>query len=945
MLSSIRNTLAIGTAAAAILAAPAAWAGTIEGSVVDDTGTRALQSAQVRILELDRVASTMRDGAFRFVDVPGGTYTVEVRYVGAEPETQTVTVPETGTVRPMFTLGGSAQNILVIGQLANQASALSRKREGDGVSSVLTRDAIGQFPDQNVAESLRRLPGLNILNDQGEGRFVSVRGLSPNLNSSSINGARIPAPESDTRSVALDVISSDQIESIEVKKSLTPDMDADTIGASIEINTVSAFDRKRDLYTARVEGSYNRLADTLTPKLGFDFSTKLSDDFGIAGGVSYYKRKFETDNVEAEDWKLDDDGNALFEEIQYRDYDVERERLSASLSFDWRASDTTELYLRGLYSQFDDHEFRRRLTFDLGDFDTVSFGGGNALGFTASDDAEIQVERDIKDRAESQKIRSIVLGGETDAGDWRFEYAGSYARSTERENDSIDPTTFDRDFATEGDGDNFGLVFDLTNPRIPTFTVDARADLFADPAQYALNDVEVTRLSASQDEEFALWADIGRTFALASGDFTVQAGAKARWREKSYDFNVQFYEDATGEYTLADVLGRSTYRLQGIDPVADFTAPTRYFFDNFGDFELQEIDSTFDSAVEDYVNKEDVYAGYALGRWDSETWRIIAGVRMEHTRNDISANLTELIEEGAEYDGAVLDDDIVVITPNRFERDYTDWLPSVNMRYEPVRNLVFRAAGYKSLVRPNLADLAPRFIVEENDDNEREGEFGNPGLRPYKAWNLDAAAEYYFTGNGAITANVFYKDVKNFIVDRQLNEEDSPYSGIDFTEAVVPVNGRSATVFGAEFGFSSALAFLPAPLDGLVVQANYTYTDAQGTLDDGREIPLPTASKHTFNAVLGYEKGPVSLRVAGTFRDKYLDELGSEAEEDRYVDDLFQIDASARYRLTRQIQLYWEWVNANDADFFAYQNLGGARRLLQYEEYDWTMKFGARFNF
>src|SRR5690606_29827280 len=109
-------------------------------------------------------------------------------------------------------------------------------------------------------------------NDQGEGRFVSVRGLDPELNATSLNGVRLPAPEADVRSVALDVVSSDIIESIEVKKSLTPDMDADTIGASIEIKTTSAFDRKKDLYTAKIEGSYNDYFGEVTPKGSFDFA-------------------------------------------------------------------------------------------------------------------------------------------------------------------------------------------------------------------------------------------------------------------------------------------------------------------------------------------------------------------------------------------------------------------------------------------------------------------------------------------------------------------------------------------------------------------------------------------------------------------------------------------------------------------------------------------------
>src|SRR5690606_28194347 len=124
-------------------------------------------------------------------------------------------------------------------------------------------------------------------------------------------------------------------------------------GASIEINTTSAFDRKKDLYSVKLEGSYNDYADALTPKGSVDFSTRVTDRFGIAGGFSYYRRKFETDNIEGADWGIDDAGNAYAAEMQYRDYDVERKRVGGSLSFDWQATDTTKLYARGLYSEFE----------------------------------------------------------------------------------------------------------------------------------------------------------------------------------------------------------------------------------------------------------------------------------------------------------------------------------------------------------------------------------------------------------------------------------------------------------------------------------------------------------------------------------------------------------------------------------------------------------------
>jgi len=942
-ISNFRKELLIGSAAVLLALPGTAWAGTVNGVVSDPSDTRGLQSAQVRIVELDRVVTTDRDGSYRFPDVPAGTYTLEARYIGADTSQTSITVTETGTTTADIVLQtGNGEEILVIGQGANQASSLSRKREADGVSSVLTRDAIGQFPDQNVAESLRRVSGVNILNDQGEGRFVSVRGLDPNLNASSLNGVRIPSPESDVRSVALDVISSDLIESIEIKKSLTPDMDGDTIGASIEIKTVSAFDRKKDLLTGKIEGSYNDYADHISPKGSIDFFTRLTDDIGVAGGLSYYKRKFETDNIEAEGWDVNDDGVVYAEEVQYRDYDVERERISASLSFDFRASDSTELYARGIYSQFDDQEFRGRTTFKLDE--EASSGDANSALFDDAD-GEIEIERDIKDRMESQKIRSVVLGGKTETGPWKIEYSGSWSKSSEYENGSLDPTTFSNAFENDG----VSVLFDYSDPRIPLYSFASGGALANDASVYELDDVELTTLSDARDEEYSARLDVSHSFAMNGGDFTVQGGFKGRWREKSHDNNVEFYEDGSGNYTLADVLGTQTYRITDLGPVASHTGPTEYFRANFGDFELQETDSQFDSAVSDYVNQEDIYAGYLLGRWDSDKLRVIGGVRFERTENVISANTVTLVEEDATFGGVLFTEDTVVVAPNSFSRSYDDWLPSLNIRFEPQRNLVLRAAGYRSVVRPNLSNLAPRFAVEQNDDDEREGEFGNPELKPNEAWNFDASLEYYMNSNGALTGAVFYKDIKDYIVDTV--QRDGVFNGIAYDEAVIPINGDEAKVFGFEASFAQSLSFLPSPLDGLLVQANYTYTDATGTVftdgdqTDPREIPLPATARHTFNVVLGYDKGPLDIRLAGTYRDRYLDEIADEAALDRYVDNHFQLDLSAKYKLTKNIKLFYEWVNINHAKYYAYNNFGGQRNPYQFEEDSWTMKGGVRVTF
>lgn len=916
-------------------------AGSLSGRVSDASGVKSLQSAEVEIVELQRRAETGSDGVFRFGDVPDGSYTLRTQYVGA-PALETKVDVAGDTRSPDIRLGTARndgayiENVLVVGQHASLASALSRQRAADGVESVLSRDGIGQFPDQNAAESLRRVAGINVLNDQGEGRFVAVRGLSPDMNAASINGARVPAPEADVRSVALDVIPAELIESIEIKKSLTPDMDGDTIGASIEIRTTSAFDRKEPFLSFSGEGSFNDLSSDWSPKGSLDFSRMIGDRLGIAGGLSYYKRQFSTDNIEMDGWDVSD-GVAFADTVEYRDYDVERQRLGGSLSLDYRASDNTTLYARLLRSEFEDQEYRGRLIFEM-DADPNS-GGANVASFSDAD-GEIKTVRDIKDRFEKQTITSLNLGGETFAGAWTFKYNGSWSAAKEREAGSLDPVEFQREF--DGD-DELDVSFDYSNWRLPRYTLSGNnAAAVDDASEFEFDKIERTTLSLAEDEELAARFDIARDFALSEGLFTLQFGGKARQREKTFDKQADIFDGFDGDFTLADVAGAPSYGLNNIGTVPSGPAVRDFINRNIAGFELNDIDSAFDSNVEDFRVDEDIYAGYLLGRLDRGALRLVGGVRVEQTRNDIRASRVELVEDE--------DDTVVNVTPTRFDRDYTNVLPSLNVRYQAADDVLLRAGVYRSLVRPQIGQLAPRFVVEqtveENDDGEvevlREGTFGNPELQPYDAWNLDLSAEWYLGNNGVLQAGVFYKRIEDFIVD--VVYQDSEFLGVAFSEATIPQNGDQAKVKGVELNYQQPLSFLPAPFDGVLVGFNYTYTDAEGDFD-GRTIALPMASENTFNASLGYEQGPLSFRLTAAYRDKYLDELGGSSEEDRYVTDHIQFDLSARYRVTPQFQVFADFVNLGDEPYVAYQNLGGRKRLLQYEEYSWTAKTGFRYTF
>ncbi|MFN3229476.1 MAG: TonB-dependent receptor domain-containing protein, partial [Asticcacaulis sp.] len=227
-------------------------------------------------------------------------------------------------------------------------------------------------------------------------------------------------------------------------------------------------------------------------------------------------------------------------------------------------------------------------------------------------------------------------------------------------------------------------------------------------------------------------------------------------------------------------------------------------------------------------------------------------------------------------------------------------------------------------------------------DEDMEGTLGNPNLKPFRATNFDASVEYYFRPDAVVQAGIFMKDVKNFIVDATFKK--GTYNGIAYEEVTQAINGDTAEIRGFEFAYAQAYTFLPAPFDGLLASVNYTFTDTEGKVN-GRTIALPTSAKNTYNLVLGYEKGPLSLRAAAAYRSGYLDELGAKPEEDRYVKDHTQIDLSAKYRVTKNLRVFAELVNANDATYTAYQKGPKGDRLLQYEEYSWTGKLGIKFNY
>lgn len=783
------------------------------------------------------------------------------------------------------------ETVRVIGQAASIDKALASQKAADNIETTVNADAIGQLPDANVSESLQRLPGVSIERDQGEGRFVRVRGLAPDFNAATLNGIQTPAPEADKRAVALDVVPADLIESLTVVKSLTPDMDANSLGGTIEVKTLSAFDRDGYYLSLSGKGSYNDNVDETSPELSMAASNQFSigdgdRNLGIAGGISWGKRDFGSDNVETGGaWDFDS-GNAL-EEFEQRDYAITRERLGMALNFDYLLSDNTSLYLRTLYSRFTDNEIRQANIFE---FDEAMVAGQRG---------DVAVAKELKDREETQEISSFVFGGQHFWGDdWIMDFQAGYSTASEKTPQEINAT-----FETDDDLANGGF----SNTRKPLLLAP---DGFADAGNYSLAEIEEAN-SDTEDTQTDLKLDFTRQLYWNDQPASIKFGAKLSQRDKEGDVNIWTHEP---DASLTDYRENVDYALGPFGPGINSSVSSL-----LGDGEFQVVDS----AIEDYRISEDKQAAYLMGTVDLRDLRILGGLRYEGT--DFRARGFGSTDEE--------------ITVERFDNDEDHWLPALHLRYQLANNTIARAAVTRSVVRPVFEQLLPSFEVDGD-----EAYFGNPELKSLESSNFDLGIEHYMGRAGVVSAFLFYKDIDNFAY---LTDRGNEFA--EFSEAETWENGEGATLHGLELAYSKQLSELPAPFNGMLLGANVTLVDSEAQIESWdedagavrrRDIALPSQSDVTGNLVLGYENRALSLRLAANYTGNYLQEVSDPLDKryDIYTDDHVQLDFTGHYFLTDELQLTFEAINITDEPFYAYT--GKKRFNAQYEEYGPTYKLG-----
>lgn len=869
-------------------AASAQDAGRVDGRATEAETGQPLAGALVVLEDVSIRAVTDAAGRFSLAPVAPGTHTVVVSYLGRQTQRHTVTVRagEAASVAVAVPVQAiTLEGVTVLGMRARtQARALNQQMNAPNIINVVAADQMGRFPDASAPEAVQRIPGVSIARDQGEGRYIQIRGASPAGTQVTLNGVQVPSPEGEARQIALDAVPVDLLDAIEVTKAILPSMDADAVGGAVNLVTRRA--PSTGVFSAEAAGGYSALREE--PSYGGALTLGdrwMGDRLGAVVTGSFNERDFGSDDLEPAydlgDAGMDDDA---LEELQVRHYTLRRRRVGATGSVDFQAAPSSSLTLTGVFSQLQDHEQRRNFV--------------NAVS-----DEELQFSH--KNRLEELETYNLSLAGDHRLGGVRVEHGLAWTRSLEH-------TPFDNEITfVQGD-----VAFDpsLADPR----HVRANPSAGALAGDYAFDEISLSR-SDTRNTEWMGSLDLSLPLGFAGAELRFGGRLRDRTKLQSVDTDAAELADGADDILLGRQVGAAWdggLRYPGAYPQMPFsTRPdeVKGFADRFG--ASLETERDLEEDTNDYDLDERVTAGYLMADIAlAPSLRLLPGVRYEHT---------DFHSAGFDFDP-----DAETLTPAEAENAYGNWFPMAHLRWEIRPGTNVRAAYTTAIARPNFYDLVPYRLRDDEDLS-----IGNPDLRPMLARNVDLLVEHYDSRIGVASAGVFYKRLEDPIFRFT---EDNGLGG----ETEQPRNGERGTIRGVEAALQRQLRELPYPFDGLGVYANYTFTDSDARLPGGREVRLQGQAKHVANAALSYERSRWWVQAGVNYHDRYVSEYAGEAAEDLFVDRHLQLDASFQARVTRAGALFLELVNLTNEPYVVYQ--GTPDRPIQQEYYRSWGRLGFR---
>lgn len=835
----------------------------------------------------------------------------------------------TALVAPAFAQDTAVDELVVTGQRLSQQRAIETKRDSVGVVDAISADDIGRLADKNVAENLERLPGVGLAYDQGEGRYVAIRGISSQLNNVTLNGVEVGNPDGDSRALPLDIVSGQLLGRIEVVKAVTSDMDAQGIGGTINLVTQSPFDGGKDRFARlTLQGGYQEFNEK-TPVQGDATVGGVFADgtIGALFGVNYSYRDYRSDGLYPDDWRSVPGvaRGGLPTNLKVTNYNLTRERIGASGALEFRPTDQDKFYLRGLYSRFTEDEYRQRNRLDFATASQVSGGrvtlnSGGVTGVSTGG----QIRQDLRLEYKEKSVTSFSVGGEHERGPWEASYDLSYGYD-----ELVEPN----EVWQFRSGSTYTVDFDM-GPLL--YTATPRGAKASDLGFY-----QYTRQDESGEEtNVAARVDLKRALEVGQDSY-FKFGFKARQTDKSFDGSTTVYsrgstanrflltdnglQGAVSEVDLGDYVYTNPFTI-------DAGAMKAFTVANLASakFVLNTATTLSNETLNDYDLTEKVYAGYAMAHVDFGQVKVTAGWRIERTEVDVS---------GFRLTGGT------VVTPVSTSNAYTDFLPNIHFRYEPREDVVMRFAYTRTLGRPQYPQLKPggELEYEEVSTGVFEGSLseGNVDLKPYVSDNLDVSVEWYFAPGGLVSAGLFHKAIKDPIFgfsETLTNQtiEGRTYQLLDYSQ---PRNAEKGEITGLELAYQQQFTFLPGLWSGFGVSANLTMSDSELIVPDRGETPFPAQSDLLYGAQLFYQKGKIEAALSYHHTGKAIQGLGSTEEADTWDDDYRRLDAKVSYKLTETIEVFADLQNLNDEVLREYQ-AGRKDWLTNYERYGRTYYLG-----
>ena len=943
--------------------------GTLTGLVTDAQGA-ALQGVKITLQPGQATVLTNATGQFALLGVAAGSYTLTAAYSGFADASKPVTVGagQTSALGFSLSIASANQSVEVYApREGGELEAINRTFNADNIINVLPADVITSLPNANVADAIGRLPDVTLERDEGEGKYVKVRGTEPRLTHTTLDGITLASPETG-RQIKLDLIPADLVESVQINKTLQANMEGDGIGGSVDLRTKTAENRPTIYLDS--EGGYNPIIGG-RPNYQFD---------GTLGQRFFAGKKFGALVSASYDWNgrgINDvePGPALAGTYDQRDYQYFRSRYGFGGTLDYRLNETSSVYLKYLYARFNDFGDDWIYTPTIHDFnDATTLTQGSPTG--GSMHFEALSRRPVQD------IGGLQLGGHHVLGRTLFNWNVNSSLGRTRD----DGYTFEN-FAPQGLNDplvyngnppptgqpKVGIPFtlDLSNPLQPHINATNGANIY-DPTQYFFTGKTVEN-TYSPEVDLGFGASLAIPYTVYRHASTFEFGGLFRNEHKFEN------QDTRNYVPLAAAANPADPSLRMSNFIGNFTDPN-YYGNAYHEGPVVNTDqvqafgplgadpSNSDVIGNSFDQLEKVTAGYLMNTTDIGKYRFYVGMRFENTSEN---NLGSIGARNANGIGA---------PSTRYQYSYLNFLPSASVRYSLTSTQGVRVVYSRGLARPNFSDLIPFLSAPSAGPGTARSTLsrGNPYLNAEFADDLDLLYENNLSHSGLLTAGFYYKHLSNPIVPTQI---------IVPADANVPapyilnqsVNAGSAHVYGFEIAFIQHFTRLPGLFNGLGVSANYGHTSSRivfppfidpnaapvGTVigpDRGPEGANPALigqAPNSYNFSPTYDKRNLSLRLGMTYNGPNIYAYnyttsnngpitqgggggGPEGPNgDQYFYSHLQLDIQGSYRLAKGFTAVAYGLNLNN-EVFGFYN-GSGNYPVQREFYRQTFGGGLRW--